>query len=119
MLLINFFSWWYTKGWFSFGKKVIDRIGYLIQVFSIPILLKTLFAPWKRITTNPGKSIAEKLRALLDNLVSRIIGFLTRTIVIITSIIIILITAIVGLILFIIWPLLPFTIIFLIYKAFV
>lgn len=119
MLLVNFFQWWYTKGWLEFAKKTIDRLRYLAQLFSVSILLRTLFAPWKRITTIPGKSIGEKLRATLDNFVSRIIGFLTRTIVIIAALIVMFITAIGGLVLFIVWPFAPFIAIFLIYRAFV
>lgn len=119
MLLINFFQWWYTRGWFEFGKKLINRLSYLIQLFSIPMLLRTLFNPWKRITTIAGKSVGEKARAALDNLISRLIGFLTRIIVIISGLIIMLLTGVVGFILFIIWPFIPFIIIFLIYRTFI
>jgi hypothetical protein len=56
---------------------------------------------------------------VLDNFISRVIGFLTRTIVIVSALIVMLITAVGGLVLFILWPLAPFAIVFLIYKAFV
>jgi len=118
MLIADFFKWWYTKGWLDFGKKIIARLRYLTQFFSFSILIRTLFAPWRRIVTIPGKSIGEKLRAFLDNLISRIIGFLTRTLVLVAALILITLIAVVGLILFISWPFAPILVIFLIFKSF-
>lgn len=57
------------------------------QEFSLTLLLKTLFAPWRRDIAPPGRSLDEILRNLLLNLVSRFIGFLVRFFTILTCLI--------------------------------
>ena len=71
------------------------------------MLLKTLFSPWKRIISLPGRSIEEKFRAAIDNLVSRVIGFMVRSIVLIVALVMIVATAVAGIALAVLWPLMP------------
>jgi len=77
-------------------------------MFSVDVLIKTLFSPWKRIISLPGRSLDEKFRAAIDNLVSRVIGFMVRILVLIAAVIIMIVTLAVGVALAILWPLIPF-----------
>jgi hypothetical protein len=111
MLFFEFVSWWYGKGLVLFFNKIIRAIKSIWYKLSVPSLAKTLFSPWKRITSEYGKSAAEISRALVDNTVSRLIGFIIRTVVILVAIIGIVLILIIGIIILIIWPLAPLLII--------
>lgn len=107
MIIFEWFGWWYTDGYRDLVGRIRDRIIRAWHYFSVSLLLKTLFAPWKRIITYPGKSIQERLRSAIDNLVSRLVGFGVRVIVIFTAIIVVVITTLVGVVLLVGWPLAP------------
>lgn len=100
-------SWWYGPGWKQAATGVRKHLTGVSHLFSVPILIRTLWSPWRRIVSYPGASIDQKLRALGDNLVSRMIGFTVRFLVLITAGISLLLTSLVGALYIIIWPLVP------------
>lgn len=106
-MLFEFFAWWYGPGWLGAFSGAFNWVKAVQAAFSIDVLLKTLFSPWKRIVALPGRSLDAKFQAAIDNLISRVIGFFVRIIVLFTALIIISLAALGGLILAIIWPLLP------------
>lgn len=107
VMLISFFSWWYGPGWKQVFTNFGPRLVKVSQTFSVSQLLRTLFAPWKRIISYPGASLGDKLRAWGDNLFSRVIGFFVRLFVLLTALIIVALVAVVTAIELVIWPLLP------------
>lgn len=111
MLLPSFISWWYGTGWQLVAKNVTRRMDRTMASFSVPTLARTLFAPWKRITANPGAGIDAKLRAMLDNLVSRFVGFTVRSTVLFSATVAMACMAVAGVIQIILWPLIPFLIV--------
>lgn len=116
-MLVMIFKWWYGPGWVQAFKNIkIHTIG-VSQAFSIPILLKTLFAPWHRMITYPGRALEDKFKAAIDNIVSRMVGFVIRLMVVITATLMILFTAIGYGLLAIAWPFVPLLIVFCVVKA--
>ena len=107
MLLVAFVHWWYGPGWRDASSRLSARVRETYLTFSVPILLRTMFAPWKRIITYPGLNINERMRATLDNLISRGVGFMVRLFALIAATIIIGVYAIVGGLLLILWPIIP------------
>ena len=107
MLISAFLQWWYGDGWRLEINKLPRRVSSVSASFSIFQLLKTLFSPWRRIISYPGRSLEDKLRALVDNMFSRVIGFFVRLIVIIAAIVALIFVAAASFIEIIIWPLLP------------
>jgi hypothetical protein len=107
MIALAFFSWWYGRGWNEAAHSLPDRIDHLNRLFSVRLLLGTLFSPWRQIVTYPGRSMAEHFRAWGDNIVSRIIGFLVRLIVLLAAFICVIAVSLVSVVELIIWPLLP------------
>ena len=104
-----FWRWYYgrakkdvLKGWKNF-------IIFSLEYFSIPMLLRTLFAPWKRdITKRPrGLDLKKLFECLIFNLISRGIGFLVRFITICLGILFFFSVIILGAVFFIIWLFLP------------
>jgi hypothetical protein len=117
LVLIEFFTWWYGPGYgklIHFCRNLIKKIQLS---FSIPILLSTLFSPWRRIISLPGRTIDEKMRAVLDNLVSRAVGFCVRLIVLITALFLTIISSIISVIMAVSWPLIPFLIAYCVIRG--
>jgi hypothetical protein len=107
MLLLAFTQWWYGPGWRDAADRLTARLSNTYLTFSLPILLKTMFAPWKRIVTYPGVSIQDRTRAAIDNLISRIVGFGVRLFALIAAIAIMGATMLFGGLILILWPVLP------------
>jgi hypothetical protein len=107
MLVVAFIQWWYGPGWNDAASRLKNHIRTTYLSFSIPILLATLFEPWKRIISPPGASLQDKFRALGDNAISRAVGFTVRVMVLIAAAATILFYAVFGGLLLILWPFLP------------
>lgn len=107
MLFAEFFTWWYSRGFIELFLRIRRSIVGIWSKLSVTILLKTLFEPWRRIVSESGGSIRDKSRALIDNAVSRMVGFVIRISVIIAAIIITAVIAVGGLVVLVIWPVAP------------
>lgn len=107
MMALEFFRWWYTHGWTLAFVRLRNKLTGIEQAFSVGILLRTLFAPWRRIITYPGDGIGAHFRAMIDNLVSRFIGFMVRIFVLIGAGVTGLIFGCFALLACVLWPLLP------------
>ena len=108
-IALIFWRWYYgeavgevLRGWKNF-------IIFATQYFSIPLLLKTLLAPWRRdITRRPrGLDLKKFFEYLAFNVISRGTGFLIRFITIIVGIIFLVFTIFAGAVFFILWLFLP------------
>ena len=107
MLLVEYFRWWYGPGWRDSANRLQSRLINIYFTFSVPILLPTMFAPWRRIITPPGKSLGDKVRAGIDNLVSRAVGFGVRLGALLMAMGMIIGTGLIGGLILLLWPLLP------------
>lgn len=109
MLLTDFIGWWYTAGWKLRFVSIFKNLETWFDYFSLGILLKTMFSPWRQNVSNvrPDQGLSFKISAIGDNLVSRFVGFFVRLGVIIAAIITILIVFLVSVVFAIVWPVLP------------
>lgn len=110
MLVASFLSWWYGQGWRQIAGSFSSRLHSVANDFSVGQLLKTLFAPWRRIITYPGASLAERFHAGIDNLFSRMIGFVVRLFVLLAAVVSLAAVALLSIIEIIVWPLVPWAI---------
>jgi hypothetical protein len=117
MFMLDLFVWWYGNGWTGVLRATRRRLAGLGAAFSTATLLKTLFAPWKRIITYPGSGLDAKLRALGDNLISRFVGFMVRIVVLLAALISLIGLCLIGLAELVVWPLLPLAAVALIVKG--
>lgn len=111
MLAVSFLQWWYSRGWGIFLQGFRERMRNLADFFSIGLLLRTLFQPFRQISANEtGETggLEGALVAFFDKLLSRFIGFLVRTGLIVMGVVAILLQFVIGVALVIIWPIIPF-----------
>lgn len=107
-MLMAFFSWWYGAGWRRQGAEITRTMSGLLDTFSITLLLKTLFSPFRQISVGSVDGpIGLQIRAFFDRLVSRIIGALIRFVMVMTGSVVIAFFGLWGMIKIIMWPLLP------------
>lgn len=111
MFALEILAWWYRQGWAQVAKNAEVRIVKVSHLFSVPILIRTWFAPWRRIVSYPGAGIDAQIRAMTDNLVSRLVGFSVRSLVLFTAGLMLAACALYGAVLLLIWPLVPLAVI--------
>lgn len=111
MAFFQIFIWWYTTGFVWATNQIKTQLDVIGQTLAISILAKTLFAPWKQITSNQYR--INFLQKMIDNGVSRFIGFIVRISMLTIGGLWAIIVLILGLIWLVIWPLLPFALLIL------
>ena len=88
--------------------RVFARITGVLDFFSIGLLLKTLFSPFRQISVGRVNGpIGVQLRAWADLQISRVIGAMVRLAVILFGLIATLLMVVVAFALLIIWPFIP------------
>lgn len=108
MFIVGLFSWWYSAGWLRCVVGVRDSLLSTYDYFSLDLLLRTLFSPFRQISAGKVRGpIGVQLRALLDNLISRTIGAIVRSIVIVVGSVTLCISSLLGFVKILLWPFIP------------
>jgi len=109
-IAIIFWRWYYGEATKSVLTAWKNYVIFSLSYFSIPLLIRTLFAPWKRdITMKPrGLDLKRLFEYIAFNLISRSLGFVVRFFTIIVGVIFFFLVIIFGAIFFVIWIFLPF-----------
>lgn len=107
MLALAFFKWWYGLGWQHLVARQRDWLATMAERFSVGILLRTLFSPWKRIISYGDRSIVEQMRSLVDNGVSRLVGFTVRVIVLVAALFVLTAGLVFSVAMVMFWPIVP------------
>jgi hypothetical protein len=108
LLVTELLKWWYEAGLRQRVQKIALRLDGTIDYFSMDLLAKTLFAPFRQISA--GKvdgSLEVKFRALIDKLFSRVIGAIVRCILLLVGCVTIVLQLILGLLVLALWVVLP------------
>ena len=108
MFIVGMLSWWYGRGWLDQVLFFREKMAKTLDYFSIDLLLKTLFAPYRQIGAGRVQgSLGVKWRAFVDRLISRLIGSIVRMILVLIGVAWLIIQAIVGTLLVVLWALVP------------
>ncbi len=102
-------GWWYGQGWLWALRQIDWQLKHIGRVFAVSVLLKTLFSPWKQITS--PSSFHNFFQATADNAVSRIIGFMVRSTMLFIALFWAIITVVLAIIFLLIWPFIPLSIV--------
>ncbi|MBI1985055.1 MAG: hypothetical protein HYS60_03070 [Candidatus Wildermuthbacteria bacterium] len=114
LIFARYFQWHFIimpleilKGW----KNIFL---FAVNYFSLPLLLKTLFSPWRRITWQGAKGFdfSAFFENLAGNFMSRILGFLIRLAIVAAGLLGLSIVILGGIGAFLSWIALPAAILF-------
>lgn len=109
MFIIYMLGWWYSRGWAWAISSIFAQLKEINESFSIPILLRTWFAPWKQIYT--PSSFRNFFQAMVDNMISRFVGAMVRTVLIFGALVASAAITLFGLAALVVWPLIPVSIV--------
>lgn len=112
-LAVYYFRWHYGRALIDIWRIYTNILWLIFNYFSIGILFRTLFAPWRRLKEEgQGKS---RVGSFFENLtittLMRIVGFLIRSVTICVGLFVLFLAAFWGLFIYPIWFFLPFIII--------
>ena len=78
--VLQYTTWHYSRGIHDTVVLWSNIIWFISHFFSLPLLVSTLFSPWKRLQERrkAGFDIEDILSVILVNILMRIMGFLFR-----------------------------------------
>lgn len=109
----NIFLQWLGWQFFDVPRSILiawkNFLRFNLNYFSIPLLLKTLFSPWRRyqFTYGKGFDIGRYFTVFFSNLIFRLLGAVMRGFLIIIGLLVEIFIIFAGAILFFGWLVLP------------
>jgi len=105
----QFFTWYFFDQPKAILKAWKNFLRFNLEYFSIILLLKTLFSPWRRYVWSYGRGFDFRryLEAFTSNTISRGLGALLRVFLILIGIFLELFVFLAGLTILILWFLWP------------
>ena len=109
----NIFFQWVFWQFFEVPKNILKAwrnfLKFNLNYFSVPLLLKTFFSPWRRYKVSYGKGfdLGRYSEALFSNLIFRTLGTILRSFLIIIGLLAEIFIIFAGMIIFFSWLVLP------------
>lgn len=111
MIVVWVLSWWYGSGWKACILGTRERLARTYDYFSIDLLARTLFSPFRQISAGKvSGSLETRWRAFVDRLLSRAIGGMIRSTLIVIGSVWLLVQSLIGVVTIVAWifvPILP------------
>ena len=106
---MGFLSWFYQRGVTYYLKRWYFLLASIYHYFSFPVLVTTLFAPWRKVVIEErtGYNIEKYFSNLVFNLISRGVGAVMRIIFLFSGAILLIIAFLGGAVGLVIWMFLP------------
>jgi hypothetical protein len=97
-LLIDSIVWMYREGIQEFVRAWINIHWFLYHFFSMPVLVKSLFAPFHRLREKraQGFDFEDIMSVLAVNILMRFVGALVRSIILLMGVVVEVIAFVVG-----------------------
>ena len=109
----HYVFWHYTRAWVEMFNVWRNLIWFVVNFFSIPQLMLSWLAPWKRMTEGRGEkwNFEDLASYIIIGIISRILGAIMRTVVIFLGLVSLAITIGLGVVAFVFWAVAPLVII--------
>lgn len=107
---LAYVRWHYGEGLRELFGVAGNFLWFVTHFFSFKLLLKTLFAPWKRLgeTYSGGFDFGAFASTFIVNSLMRVVGFVTKTFVLLLGLVSYVLVLVFSLFIFVIWILAPF-----------
>ena len=112
-----FLKWKFIDSNLDFLKAWFEFLKFGLNIFSVPLLLRTFFWPWHRYQSAYPSGFNPKgvFIAFFGNIMSRVVGMILRTFFILIGLIFEIFILLFGFVLFLIWFILPFLALYFLY----
>ena len=120
IVFLQFFVWYFIDSPKAILKAWKNFLRFNLEYFSIILLIKTLFSPWRKYVWSYGRGFDFKvyLEAFTSNTISRVLGALLRISLILIGILLEFFVFLVGLTILILWFLWPIILIIILILGF-
>lgn len=115
--MVTYFYWWYAEEPAYLWRAINITTKKIFYSFSVSLLLRTLFDPWKRDAVTTEGSLQTVYQVWLNNLVSRFVGFMVRFLTILVGLFLTILFFMVAILFFLAWLILPIIIIYLLVNG--
>lgn len=89
-------------------SRLREKLTGTLDYFSIDLLLRTFFSPFRQISAGQVRGpLGVQMRALLDRIISRIIGAMIRLVMIIVGVFAIILYTLIGGLMVVLWGVIP------------
>jgi hypothetical protein len=118
-VISSYTLWHYTEALKRMFGIWTNFLWFFYNFFSIPVLLKTLFAPFERLHESRTRKfdLEDALSTFAVNITMRLVGAVMRLAIITAGIITIAASVIAGIVAYIIWLLLPLIVFYLLGRG--
>ncbi len=119
VIAVDYIGWHYGAAFRSIIAIWTNLMWFAVHFFSIPMLLRTLFSPWRRVQEQYQirNGLQRFFEALVVNVMTRIIGMLMRLTIILCGLIILSVLFF-GIVVFLIfWVLAPIAIVYIMFLG--
>lgn len=105
----HYLLWHYTRAFLEIFNVWLNLMWFVVNFFSIPQLLRSLFSPWKRIQEGRGEkwNLEDLAGFIIIGLISRLIGFILRLTIITIGLVCLFIVVFGGFAVYVIWVAAP------------
>jgi len=112
-IFIKYLAWYFSDTSGGILKGWQNCLKFNLNHWSVPLLLKTWFSPWRRYRSSYGKafSFTRYFEVLAFNLMSRVIGAIMRSVLIIIGLFTEVLVFLSGVAVLLTWLILPFILI--------
>lgn len=109
----HYFIWHYTRAFLEIFHVWLNLLWFVVHFFSLPQLMRSWVAPWKRMTEDRGEKWNLEALAgyIIINMFSRLVGAIMRTTIIALGLFALLLTIAGGLVVYTFWIFAPAVII--------
>lgn len=111
----GYFAWHYTNAFKNIWHVWMNIMWFINRIFSIPLLIRTLFAPWHRMTEEAkgGFDLEDWAERTVVNIMSRVVGALVRIPIIILGVVSLVTAFLTGLLFYVFWVFAPVIVVLL------
>ena len=109
LIITGYLRWHYGRAFADILVVWTNFFWFVLHFFSIPLLARTLFSPWKRLHEeyqlgfHPGVFFS----SLIVNFIMRIVGAAARFIIIVMGMLILTMVTVVGVVFLLFWTVAP------------
>jgi hypothetical protein len=108
MFIVGILQWWYGRGWIMRVSRLREKLMGTLDYFSIDLLLRTFFSPFRQISAGQVRGpLGVQMRALLDRIISRVIGAMIRLVMIVVGVLAIILYTLIGGLMIVLWGVIP------------
>jgi hypothetical protein len=118
--IVSYFTWHYGRAFAEIWNTCTNYIWAVWHFFSVPLLFKTFFSPWRKLDVGYGRGldIENFIGPFIVNSLMRLVGMILRAVIICIGLLGIVVVFLFGIAVTVVWIFLPVIIVYLIWQGF-